>query len=297
MKVLGKCEFFNPGFSMKDRIVKNIFDKAEEAGLLRPGGTVVAASSGNTGAAVAMLAAMRGYRAVITTSPKCSDEKIATIKAYGAEIIVSPPGLSDDHPDSYMNLARTLAAQNDGWFDVNQYDNLDNPEGHYRTLGPEIWSQTLGRVTHFVAGGSTGGTISGTGRFLKSKNPHLQCVLADPYGSIFHEFFLSQKLVQPQMFLVEGVGKGSIPGCLDFSLVDEVIQVKDEDAFHTCHELARQEGLMVGGSAGLNTWAALQVAAQLSEPGVVVTVLCDLGIKYLSKVFNREWLQHNNMPC
>ena len=263
VKVLGKCEFFNPGFSMKDRIVKNIFDKAEEAGLLRPGGTVVAASSGNTGAAVAMLAAMRGYKAVITTSPKCSDEKIATIKAYGAEIIVSPSGLSDDHPSSYMNIARTLAAQNEGWFDVNQYDNLDNPEGHYRTLGPEIWSQTVGRVTHFVAGGSTGGTISGTGRFLKSKNPDIKCVLADPYGSIFHEYFVSQKLVQPKKFLVEGVGKGSIPGCMDFSLIDDVVQVRDEDAFHICHELARTEGLMVGGSAGLNTWAAIQIANQL----------------------------------
>ena len=226
VKVLGKCEFLNPGFSMKDRIVKNILDKAEEGGLLKPGGTVVAASSGNTGAAVAMMAAMRGYKAVITTSPKCSEEKIATIKAYGAKLVVSPPGLSDDHPDSYMNLARKLVAENEGWFDVNQYDNLDNPEGHFLSLGPEIWSQTVGRVTHFVAGGSTGGTISGTGRFLKSKNPKIKCVLADPYGSIFHEYFVSQKLVVPKKFLVEGVGKGSIPGCMDFSLIDDVIQVK-----------------------------------------------------------------------
>jgi len=297
VKVLGKCEFLNPGFSMKDRIVKNILDKAEEAGLLLPGGTVVAASSGNTGAAVAMMAAMRGYKAVITTSPKCSEEKIASIKAYGAEIVVSPPGLSDDHPDSYMNLARKLAAENEGWFDVNQYDNLDNPEGHYRSLGPEIWSQTVGRVTHFVAGGSTGGTISGTGRYLKSKNSNIKCVLADPFGSIFHEYFISQKLVVPKKFLVEGVGKGSIPGCMDFSLIDDVVQVKDEDAFATCHELARKEGLMVGGSAGLNTWTALQIANNLEEPGVVVTVLCDLGIKYLSKVFNKSWLEENKMPC
>ena len=135
-------------------------------------------------------------------------------------------GLSDDHPESYMNMAKSLAAKNTGWFDVNQYDNLDNPEGHYRTLGPEIWSQTVGRVTHFVAGGSTGGTITGTGKFLKSKNPEVKCVLADPFGSIFHEYFVSQKLVSPQKFLVEGVGKGSIPGCMDFSLIDDVVQVK-----------------------------------------------------------------------
>jgi len=297
VKILGKCEFLNPGFSMKDRIVRNIFDKAEVSGLLRPGGTVVAASSGNTGAAVAMLAAMRGYNAVITTSPKCSEEKIATIRAYGAEIIVSKAGLDDDHPESYMNIAKTMAEENEGWFDINQYDNLDNPEGHYRTLGPEIWSQTVGRVTHFVAGGSTGGTISGTGRFLKSKNPEIKCVLADPYGSIFHEYFMSQNLVSPKKFLVEGVGKGSIPGCMDFSVVDDVVQVKDEDAFQTCHELARKEGLMVGGSAGLNTWAAIHIANQLEEPGVIVTVLCDLGIKYLSKVFNKAWLEQNKMPC
>jgi len=148
-----------------------------------------------------------------------------------------------------------------------------------------------------VAGGSTGGTISGTGRFLKSKNPDIKCILADPYGSIFHEYFMYQNLVTPKKFLVEGVGKGSIPGCMDFSVVDDVVQVKDEDAFQTCHELARKEGLMVGGSAGLNTWAAIQIANQLEEPGVIVTVLCDLGIKYLSKVFNKAWLEKNKMPC
>ena len=182
---------------MKDRIVKNIFDKAEQNGLLMPGGTVVAASSGNTGAAVAMMAAMRGYKAVITTSPKCSEEKVASIKAYGAELIMSPPGrvmgflemftktvsiegVSEDDPESYMNMAKQLAKENAGWFDLNQYDNLDNPEGHFKTLGPEIWDQTVGQVTHFVAGGSTGGTITGTGKFLKIKNSNIQCVLADP---------------------------------------------------------------------------------------------------------------------
>eukprot|EP00092_Neocalanus_flemingeri_P020508 GFUD01022215.1.p1 GENE.GFUD01022215.1~~GFUD01022215.1.p1 ORF type:complete len:379 (-),score=110.49 GFUD01022215.1:100-1236(-) len=295
VKVLGKCEFLNPGFSMKDRIVKNIFDKAEQNGLLQPGWTVVAASSGNTGAAVAMLAAMRGYKAVITTSPKCSEEKVASIKAYGAELIMSPPGLSEDHPESYMNMAKQLAKENAGWFDVNQYDNLDNPEGHFRTLGPEIWEQTVGRVTHFVAGGSTGGTITGTGKFLKAKNPNIKCVLADPMGSIFHEYFMSQKLTKPKKFLVEGVGKGSIPGCMDFGVVDDVIQVTDEQSFQTCHRLARKEGLMVGGSAGLNTWAAIQIANQLEEPGVIVTVLCDLGVKYLSKVYNDKWLEENNI--
>jgi len=295
VRVLGKCEFFNPGFSMKDRIVKNIFDKAEQNGLLSPGGTVVAASSGNTGAAVAMMAAMRGYKAVITTSPKCSEEKASSIKAYGAQLIISPPGVSEDHPDSYMNMAKRLARENKGWFDVNQYDNLDNPEGHFLTLGPEIWEQTKGTVTHFVAGASTGGTISGTGKFLKSKNPNVKCVLADPVGSIFYEYFQSKKLTQPVKFLVEGVGKGSIPGCMDFKKIDDVVRVTDEQSFRMCHEMAKKEGLMVGGSAGLNTWAAVKLANELEEPGVIVTVLCDLGIKYLSKVYSENWLKENDI--
>ncbi len=220
---------------------------------------MVAASSGNTGAAVAMLAAMRGYKAVITTSPKCSQEKMDAIRAYGAQLFVSPPGVAEEHPDSYMNMARRLAEEN-GWFDVDQYDNLDNPEGHFRTLGPEIWMQTVGKVTHFVAGGSTGGTISGTGKFLKSMNPNIKCVLADPVGSIFCEYIRSGRVTKPAKFLVEGVGKGSIPGCMDANVVDDVVQVTDQEAFSTCHRLARTEGLMVGGSAGLNCFAALKLA-------------------------------------
>jgi len=295
VRVLGKCEFLNPGFSMKDRIIKNIFDKAEKNGQLKPGGTVVAASSGNTGAAVAMLAAMRGYRAVITTTPKCSEEKISAIRAYGAEVLVSPPGLSESHPESYMSMATRLAEENKDWFDVKQYENMDNPEGHFLTLGPEIWEQTVGRVTHFVAGGSTGGTISGVGKFLKYKNPNIKCILADPEGSIFHEYFISKKMIEPKKFLVEGVGKGSIPGCMDFGVVDDVIQVSDQQSFSRCHQLARTEGLMVGGSAGLNTEAAIRIANNAEEPAVIVTVLCDLGVKYLSKVYNESWLAENNI--
>lgn len=294
VKILGKCEFLNPGFSMKDRIVRNILNKAEELGHLKPGGTIVSASSGNTGAAVAMLAAMRGYKAVITTSPKCSQEKQDAIKAYGAKLLLSPPGVDEDHPDSYMNMAKRLA-EDQGWFDIDQYDNLDNPEGHYLTLGPEIWNQTVGRVTHFVAGGSTGGTISGTGRYLKEKNPEVKCVLADPFGSIFYDFWAERKLVTPASFLVEGVGKGSIPLAMNFDVIDEVIRVTDEDSFKTCHRLARKEGLMVGGSAGLNTFAAIKIANAATEPCVIVTVLCDLGVKYLTKVFSEEWLGSNSM--
>eukprot|EP00096_Caligus_rogercresseyi_P000367 TRINITY_DN1078_c0_g1_i2.p1 TRINITY_DN1078_c0_g1~~TRINITY_DN1078_c0_g1_i2.p1 ORF type:complete len:344 (-),score=90.00 TRINITY_DN1078_c0_g1_i2:203-1234(-) len=295
VKIYGKCEFMNPGFSMKDRIVKNILDKAEACGKLKKGGTVVSASSGNTGASLALLAGTRGYKAIITTTPKCSEEKMNSIKAYGAELHVAPSGVTEDHPNSYLNMAKTLAADNDGWFDIDQYDNLDNPEGHYLTLGPEIWRQTRGRVSHFVLGGSTGGTISGVGKFLKEQKNDVKCVLADPYGSIFYDYHRTGKFGKPKAFLVEGIGKGHIPGCLNFDVIDDVIQVSDQDSLRTCHSLAQKEGLMVGGSAGLNVFAAKEVAESLTEPAVVVTVLCDLGVKYLTKVYNPQWLSDNGI--
>lgn len=288
--VLGKCEFFNPGFSMKDRIVAEIFDKAEASGKLKDGDTVVAASSGNTGASVAMIGAMRGYKVFVITSPKCSQEKIATIEAYGATVEVSEPG------QCYMKMAKTKAREN-GWFDVDQYENQDNVEAHYKTMGPEIWEQTDGRVTHFVAGGSTGGTITGTSKFLKMKNPDIKCILADPKGSVFAGWFKSggQEVIVGESYHVEGVGKGSIPGCIDRNVIDDVIEVTDVQAFSRCHELAKREGLLVGGSAGLNVEAAISLANSAKGPAVIVTVLCDLGVKYLSKVYNKKWLEDNNL--
>jgi len=294
VRVYAKAEFLNPGFSVKDRIVRHIFKNAEETGQLRPGGTVVAASSGNTGAATAMVAAMRGYRAVITTSGKCSSEKIDSIRAYGAVVIVCPDGVSEDHPDHYMNVATRLAAENDDWFDVNQYDNLQNPEAHYSSLAPEIWEQTNGEVTHFIAAGSTGGTISGNARYLKEQNPDLKVVLADPVGSIFTSYFNGQGL-QGGKFLVEGVGKGSIPGAMDFSLIDDVMPVSDDNAFAMCHYLASQAGILAGGSSGLNAYAAIRLANQVTEPSTIVTIMPDTGIKYLSKIYNPQWLEENNI--
>jgi cystathionine beta-synthase len=196
-----------------------------------------------------------------------------------------------------MNMAKQLAIDNHGWFDVNQYDNLDNPDGHFKTLGPEIWEQTDGLVTHFVAGGSTGGTITGTSKFLKAQNPNIKCVLADPMGSVFHEYFMSRKLTNPNKFLVEGVGKESIPGCMDFSVIDSVIQVTDEQSFQTCHQLARKEGLMVGGSAGLNTWAAIQLANQLEVRQPVVQLGSGLSVSteqwfHDVSVWGSYWCSH-----
>ena len=287
--VLGKAEFMNPGFSMKDRIVQHIFNCAEERGLLKPGMTVVAASSGNTGASVAMISAMRGYKAVIITNAKCSKEKCDAIKAYGAELMVVPSGVD------YMQKETDLAIENPSWFSVNQYDNLDNPQAHYQGTGAEIYQQTFGRVTHFVAAGSTGGTVSGVGRYLKQKLPGVKILMADPVGSIFYDYWKTGKVGTAGKFLVEGVGKNNIPGAMDFSVVDGMLQVTDLEAFQTCRDLACKEGICVGGSAGLNVAAAIRLANEATEPCVIVTILCDLGVKYLSKVYNPEYLAKNGV--
>jgi cystathionine beta-synthase len=279
---------------VKDRIIRHIFKNAEETGKLRPGGTVVAASSGNTGAATAMVAAMRGYRAVITTSSKCSSEKIDSIRAYGAMVIVCPDGVSESHPDHYMNVATRLAAENDDWFDVNQYDNAQNPDAHYCSLGPEIWEQTRGEVTHFIVAGSTGGTISGNAKYLKEKNPNCKVILADPVGSIFTSYFRGNG-EKGGKYLVEGVGKGSIPGAMDFALIDDVMPVSDSNAFAMCHYLASQAGILAGGSSGLNALAAICLANKMTEPATIVTIMPDTGIKYLSKIYNPTWLAENGI--
>jgi cysteine synthase len=301
--VLAKVEWRNPSLSIKDRIVREIFDDAEARGALRAGGTVVAASSGNTAAAVAMLAAARGYRAVIVTSSKCSREKMDAIRAYGARLVV------DD--GDYMAAADALARAHPSWFNVSQYDNPLNPRAHFRTLGPEVWAQTNGAVTHFVAGGSTGGTVTGTGRFLKERSARapghggVAVVLADPVGSVFAHYHATfdaatgrGELRSKGRFLVEGVGKGNIPGAIDFSVIDEVVPVSDADTFATCRRLARGEGILAGGSGGLNVHAALAVGARLRDantPATIVTVLPDCGIKYLSKVYNDSWLAENGL--
>jgi len=296
VKIYAKCEFMNPGYSIKDRIARNILDCAERDGALRPGMTVVAASSGNTGASTAMLCAMRGYDCIITTSKKCSEEKMNSIKAYGAVLIVSPTGVAPDSPEHYMNIPLKLIKEDPSkYFDINQYDNLKNPEGHYLTLGPEIWEQTAGTVTHFMAAASTGGTMSGVGKFLKEMSSDVQVYLPDPVGSIFKEYFEKGSHGPAESFLVEGVGKDSVPGALDISLVDGIISVTDEQAFQMCHKLCRTEGLFVGGSSGLNVHAAVELANSLEEPATIVTILCDTGIKYLSKVFNPAYLQEKEI--
>lgn len=295
VKVLAKCEFMSPGLSIKDRIMKHILDSAIANKDIPSGGTVVAASSGNTGAATAMLCAMRGLNAVITTSSKCSKEKMDSIKAYGATLLVSKPGIKEGCPGHYMEMENELCAEHSDWYSVDQYNNKNNPKAHYLTLGPEIWRQTHGTVTHFVCGGSTGGTISGTGRYLKEQNGGVKVILADPVGSIFagviRDGMTEEEAVSKgKDFLVEGVGKGAIPGAMDTSLIDEVLSLTDNEAFTMCHKLAGREGILAGGSAGLNVAAAVKLANEATEPCTIVTVMPDSGAKYLSKVYNHEWL-------
>jgi len=289
VKIYGKMEFQNPGYSMKDRIIKEIFDEAAASGKLQPGQTVVCASSGNTGASCAMISAMRGYHAMIITNRKCSKEKQDAIKAYGAELVVVQDGVN------YMDEEQRLATENPNWFSVNQYENPLNSRAHYNTTGNEIWNQTQGTVTDFVAGGSTGGTITGVGTLLKEKSENIKITLADPIGSIFYKYFHEKEVGTPQKFLVEGVGKGNIPGVINFDVMDDVIRVTDQEAFQTCYDLARKEGLCVGGSSGMNVAAAVKIANEATEPRVIVTILCDSGLKYLSKIFNQDYCEKNGI--
>lgn len=285
-----KCEFVNPGLSLKDRIANHILDIAEAQGQLKRGDVIVCSSSGNTGCSFAILGKIRGYQVVIITSEKCSIEKQNHIKALNAEVIVVDR-------DSYMSYGTDYAKKN-GYFDVDQYNNIYNPEAYYKTLGPEIWKDTNGEITHFVMTGSTFGCVSGTGRFLKECNPKIQVILADPVCSNIYNYYysnvendLSFNFVSEQSSIIEGAGKSKPTKCLDFSVIDEVIKISDEEAISTCHQLANHEGLLVGGSSGLNVFAAKFIANRLNKKGVVVTVLCDSGIKYISKIYNKEFLR------
>jgi cystathionine beta-synthase len=281
--VLAKVEYFNPGGSVKDRIALGMVLAGEQSGQLKPGGTIVEPTSGNTGVGLAIVAAQRGYKCVFVMPDKMSAEKIALLRAFGAEVVVCPTAVAPEHPDSYYSVSDRLARELPGAREPNQYANPMNPQAHYESTGPEIWEQTEGRITHFVAGVGTGGTISGTARFLKERNPDVVIVGADPEGSVY-----SGGTGRP--YLVEGVGEDFWPTTYDGTLVDRIEAISDRDSFLTTRRLAREEGLLVGGSCGLAAAAALRVAAELDEDAVMVVLLPDGGRGYLSKIFNDEWM-------
>ena len=295
--VLLKVEFMNPGASIKDRIVLHIINDAEKKGLLRPGGTIIENTSGNTGAAVAMIAAIRGYKAILTMPDKVSKEKQNALKAFGAEVIITPTSAPPDSPEHYVNTAIRLAESTPNSFRINQYDNIKNPEAHYLTTAPEIWEQTQGKVDYFISSGSTGGTISGVGRFLKERNPQVKNILPDPIGSIYYHYFKTGKIPEGANcnYLLEGIGEDHIAHAMDFSVIDEVMPVKDKDAFEVTRLLARKGGILSGGSGGANVWAALEVAKKLQSPATIVTMIPDSGIKYLSKIFDNDWLKTHDL--
>lgn len=293
--VLAKVEFFNPGGSVKDRIGIAIIEDAERSGKLKPGGTIVESTSGNTGVGLAVAAAIKGYKTVFVMPDKMSDEKIQLLRAFGARVVVTPTAVEPDDPRSYYNVAKRIVEETPNAILANQYHNPVNPEVHYRTTGPEIWRQTNGRVDVFVAGMGTGGTISGVGRYLKEQNPNVQIVGVDPVGSLLYELFHTGKMGEAFTYNVEGIGEDFLPSTLDLSVVDDVVQVDDRESFLMTRRLVREEGLFVGGSSGSAVAGALKYIqkAGLGPDKTVVVLLPDSGSRYLSKIFNDEWMREH----
>ncbi len=292
--VFGKCEFMNPGGSVKDRIGLAMIEAAEREGALRPGGTVVEGTSGNTGLALAMAAAIKGYRCIFTMPDKMSLEKVKLLRAFGAEVIITPTAVPPDHPENYVVKAKAIAQATPGAVLANQFYNPANPAAHEASTGPELWEQSGGRITHFFAGAGTGGTISGTGRYLKSRNPDVQVCGVDPEGSMIAPYFNTGEMIEGHPYAVEGLGNDKIPGTLDLDTVDEYVTVSDGDSFRMARRLTREEGLFVGGSSGLIVQAAVRKAHELDDPDAfVVAVLCDWGEHYLTKVFDDDWMREN----
>ncbi|HTK31767.1 MAG TPA: cystathionine beta-synthase [Candidatus Saccharimonadaceae bacterium] len=293
--ILAKLEFFNPGGSVKDRIGLAMVEAAEKDGTLKAGGTIVECTSGNTGLGLAMVAAVKGYRAVFCMPDKVSSEKVNLLKAFGAEVLLSPTAVAPESPESYYSVAKRITTERAGAVLMNQYHNPANPLAHYRSTGPELWEQTRGRITHFVAGMGTGGTISGTGRYLKEKNPKVQVIGADPVGSILKAYHDTHQMTEAHPYKIEGVGEDFIPTATDFSVIDRVVSCDDRNGLNTARRLAREDAIFVGGSAGMAAWVALEVGRTLTPEHLVVVLLPDTGERYLSKVHNDEWMRDNHL--
>ncbi len=293
--VLAKLEFFNPGGSVKDRIGLAMVEAAEKDGRLKHGGTIVECTSGNTGLGLAMVAAIKGYRAAFCMPDKVSSEKVNLLKAFGAEVYLSPTAVAPEHPESYYSVARRISNERPGAVLMNQYHNPANPEAHYRSTGPELWEQTKGRITHFVAGMGTGGTITGTGRYLKKMNEKIQVIGADPVGSILKHYKETGEMGEAHTYKIEGVGEDFIPTATDFAVVDRVVSCNDHDGLNLTRTLAREEAIFVGGSGGMAAWVALQIAKDCGPNDLVVVLLPDTGERYLTKVHNDEWMRDNHL--
>src|SRR3982750_2168858 len=294
-QVFAKMENLNPGYSVKDRIGVAMIEAAEREGILKPGGTVIEATSGNTGIGLALAAAVKGYRCIFVMTDKASVEKSRYLKALGADVVITPVSAKPGTPDHYVSTAKRIAAETPNSFYPDQYSHPANPEAHYRTTGPELWEQTEGRITHFVAGIGTGGTISGTGRFLKEKNPAIKVIGADPYGSVFKTYKETGKLVEATPYLVEGIGQEVIPPNVHIKYIDDVINVTDAESFDLARQLGRTEGIFCGGSTGTTFAAALRVARDADADAIIVFIVCDTGEHYLTKFHSDEWMKEKRL--
>ena len=291
-----KVEFFNPGGSVKDRIAVNIIEQAERSGQLKPGGMVVEATSGNTGLGLAMVCAKKGYKATFVLPDKMSQEKIQLLRAYGARVVITPTAVTPEDPRSYISVSKRIVEETPNAILANQYHNPENPRSHYLTTGPEIWAQTAGKVTDVVIGMGTGGTISGTGRYLKEKNPKIKIIGVDPEGSILADTWRQGHIpseAQPKTYKIEGIGEDFLPSTLDLSIVDQVIQVGDKESFSWARRLVKEEGIFCGGSAGSALAAAMQYGASLAPDHLLVVLLPDSGSRYLSKFYDDKWMREN----
>ncbi len=290
-QIFAKMENLNPGFSVKDRIGISMIEAAEKDGLLKPGGTIIEATSGNTGIGLALAAAVKGYKCIFVLTDKVSMEKSRYLKSLGADVVVVPAASKHGTPEHYVETAKRIAKETPNCFYPDQYNHPANPAAHYRTTGPELWNDTDGRITHFVSSIGTGGTISGTGRYLKEKNPKIKIIGADPYGSIFKTFKDSGQVPEATPYLVEGIGQSLPVGNADMKIIDEIINITDRESFDLARQLSRTEGIFCGGSTGTNFAAALKVAKKLDENDLVVFIVCDTGEHYLTKFHSDEWMK------